>query len=341
MAYILEKFESLHAKYPSTMGRSYALLAAFSQASVTIFMKATSKNVHIVSILPVQATIATCVCFMIFGAVGDSMYNPDPSLTGALMFRAILGSANFSLFNYGMRVLPIQKFIVLCNTMPIWVVVISPFLLNEYPNRILLAMLAVSCIGIVIMVDPGLVLPESMLPAGTIDSQEKDYSSFLLLIPVLGALMGACISIFLKKFAGRITTGQNACFFLSFTCFFSGLSATITNVPQNERISNISDIVLVGLGGCSVLGFQTFLSLAVKYEKRASYVSLLINSQIIMAYTMDVIILGNSIKLLNVVGGAMIICASTAIALSKEEKSAEVKQATDDKIAYSPAPQHK
>ena len=332
---ILRTFELLHAKYPSTMGRSYALLAALSSASMTIVMKAISKDINFMSLMPVQAAIANVVCFIIFNASNDSMYNPDDKMTLALLFRGFLGSANFVLFSFGMRVLPLQKFIVLCNTMPIWVVVLSPFLLDEWPDKILVAMLVVSCAGIVIMVDPGLLLPEYLLPHGVIDSDEKEYSNFLLMIPIMGALVGAIISIFLKKFAGRISIGQNSTYFLAFTSFYAGLSASLSSIPPAEKLSSIHDIFFAGITGCFQLAYQTFFGLAIKYEKRASYVSLLINSQIIIAYAMDVILLGNSINLLNLIGGFMIICASAVIALSKDNPPVDLDQRVKDNICSS------
>lgn len=332
---VKDKIGYLHDNHPAAMGRSYALLAALSNASQTVAMKMVDKRFNIISILPVQVCIAA-ISIIVFGAVGDSMYNPDMGLTSALMIRGILGAFNYLLFCYGLRVLPVQKFIVLCNTMPVWVVILSPFILNEYPNRTLIAMLVISCLGIVIMVDPSLILPLSWLPESSRVNEAADYNKLLLIIPILGALVGASLSIFLRKFAGRISIGQNSSYFLTFMCFLTGITSNIIPVPEEESVSGVKEILKIGFVGICQVGFLTNLSLAVKYEKRASYVSLLINSQIIIAYALDVIILGNTIKFLNIVGGAMIIFSSVVIALSKDEMSAKEKTEIKDISSSSP-----
>lgn len=316
---VTEIMEGLHRDHPSSMGRLYALITAFCMAFMTICMKLISKSVYFLTILPVQYCIGSAFSFGIYGLLGMSMYNPDKEISFKLFLRGLLGSLGYCFLNLAFRLLPPQKTIVLSNTLSIWVVVLSPFFLNEYPNRTVVAMLFVSLLGIVIMVDPSLILPDSWIADSSAPGMQNqdDYEWYYLFLPLFTAFTGAAINIFLKKYSQRLTHAQNTGYFYLFSSIYAGLGSLYTDIPSSGRYFSMFDLLAMTGVAISQTGFQAFNALAFKYE-RAGIVSLLLNSQIVMGFAMDYFFVGNKVEMVNIGGAALVILATSIIALSRD-----------------------
>ena len=318
----------VHAAHPSMAGRTYALCAGMCNALLAIFMKFVSKGVPFTATVGVQSAMAVLALTSVYGSLGESPFPANRALDLALFLRGLLGSFLFMGFNLGLKLLPAPKFMVLNNTTSIWVVLLAPFFLKEYPNRTILAMVLLSFLGIVLLVDPSLLLPAAALPdsarAAPADTAPPLY---YYLLPLSTGLGGAGVGIFLKAYAGRITAYQNAFYFLAFCAFYGGLFRIALPSQYSGATPTGKDLVLMGLTGVCGVSFQIFLSLATKFEHRASIVSVLLNSQIVFTYVLDFLVLGNPVDAVNCIGGAVVIFCAVVITFSKEAASSQKAQA--------------
>ena len=128
------------------------------------------------------------------------------------------------------------------------------------------------------------------------------------------------MNIYLKAFAGRITPFQNVYFFAIFLAFYTGLAQIV--VPRDlttEQKMTTADILLTALQDLFIIGYQYLVARASKLESRASIVGMLLNSQVLFAYILDIIVLGHAIDIYNVVGGVIVVVAAVVIAFSREK----------------------
>lgn len=319
----------LHEAHPSAVGRGYALLAGLSNALLAILMKFVSKGVPFTYTVTVQAATAITAVVAFYGAArGESPYPGDKQLDLALFLRGLMGSGLFMGFNLGLILLPAPNFMVINNTTSIWVVLLAPFFLNEYPNATILSMVLLSFLGIVLLVDPSFVLPASLLPDKLQAAPETRIPLYYYLLPLSTGIGGAGVNIFLKAFASRITVFNNAFYFLIFCAFYGGLlRATLPSQYAGTKPTG-ADLMLMAVTGVCGICFQIFLSLATKFEHRASIVSVLLNSQVVFTFLMDFLVLGNPVDGINCLGAVIVIFCAVVITFSKE--AASKKDATED-----------
>lgn len=330
-ALISSRLDYLHTHHSSTMGRSYALTTAFCNAFMTICMKLIAKDVHFLTILPVQYCVGSIFSFAVYGYLRVSVFNSDADVSNKLFLRGLFGGLGYCLLNLAFRLLPPQKTIVLTNTLSVWVVILSPIFLNEYPNRMVIAMLFVSLLGIVIMVDPSLLLPDSWIQdssTGT-STSEEDYEWYYLFLPLISAFSGASISVLLKAYAGKITPAQNTGYFYIFGSIYAGLACLKTDIRAEGRLFSLTDLLAMAGVAISQTGYQTFNALAFQYEQ-AGIVSLLLNSQIVMGFAMDYMVIGNPVKTVNLVGAVLVITATSVIAMSKDDVKTDAAKQKDE-----------
>ena len=232
----------------------------------------------------------------------------------------MFGSFLFIGFQLALHLLPPQKVVVLQNMQSVWTVFIAPFFFNEYPNCLIASMVAASLAGVIILVDPSMILPASLYsPKPT---TEAAYPTYYYLIPVFTSFVAVGTNTYLKLFAGRINAFQNVFFFILFASLVNGLCINLSFFQVPARVSlGVSDVACLVVSGISVSLFQIFLCLANKYERRASIIGVLLNSQIVFTFVLDTLIRGTPVETNNIVGGLIVIIASAAIGLSKEKAS--------------------
>ena len=148
--------------------------------------------------------------------------------------------------------------IVINNMQSVWTVLLAPFFLKEYPNCLVISMIAMTLFGVVLLVDPTFILPDSLYSA-PVQSSNNDYGKIPLyyyIIPILTGVSAACVAIYLKMFSGRITVYQNLFFFLTFASFYVGLCSNISFFGQtNEYKPSFKDIFFLGVAGLCVAFF--------------------------------------------------------------------------------------
>ena len=158
------------------MGRFYALICALSSGLLPIFMKCISKNVNFFTIITIQNALGTFLCLAIARKTGETIYHPETTISNFLLLRGLFGGSLFLFFNYGMRHLPPQVMVVLNNTLLSWVVILSPFIIGQYPDTKIICFLVVSFLGVIVMAYPSLILPDSwVFPEGSTELPQNDY----------------------------------------------------------------------------------------------------------------------------------------------------------------------
>ena len=158
----------------------------------------------------------------------------------------------------------------------VWTVFVAPFFFNEYPNALIVAMVATSIFGVVLLVDPSMMLPASLYtPATAVDT--KTTPMYYYLIPLFTSLVAVGANVYLKLFAGRIDAFQNVFFFIVFASLVNGLCTNFDFFEMPASITlTLSDLGCLVASGISVSLYQISISLASKYEKRASIIDVLL-----------------------------------------------------------------
>ena len=90
--------------------------------------------------------------------------------------------------------MPPQEFVVLNNTNSLFVVLLGPFLLQEWPTKKILVLVLISFLGILLVVNPGL------LGLGVLKTVEQDVSFYGYMCALASGLGSAGVTLFLKAF---------------------------------------------------------------------------------------------------------------------------------------------
>ena len=173
------------------VGRFYALMAGLSNALLAIFMKFVSKGIPFTWISIVQSVTALLSIVAVYGSQGESPYPGCRKLDLALFLRGLGGSFLFMGFNLGLILLPASTFMVLGNTYSIWMVLLAPFFLKEYPNATIISMVLLSFLGIVLLIDPSFVLPASLLAEKYRIAAQTRTPLYYYIMPLATSLGGA------------------------------------------------------------------------------------------------------------------------------------------------------
>ena len=148
--------------------------------------------------------------------------------------------------------------IVINNMQSVWTVLLAPYFLKEYPNCLVISMIAITIFGVVLLVDPNLLLPASLYepPVVSANNEYAHIPLYYYLIPVSTGISAACVAIYLKVFSSRITVYQNLFFFMIFGNFYVGMCSNIHYFSQtNEVKPSIKDIICLTVAGLCVAFF--------------------------------------------------------------------------------------
>ena len=312
--YLKEKVGEYHEHHPCMVGRFYALSAGLANASVVVILKFIQPGLHFSAIISIQSISALCFMFMLYMRPGSGVYSKIPRINTLLLLRGLSGFVLMSLFNLGIQLLPASSFIVIHNTQSIWTVLLAPFLLKEYPNKQLVALVLISFVGLILLVKPTILLPTSLyedLHAA------PDFPVYYYIVPLTTGLGVALTGMFLKAFSKEISSYQNAYHFLCVGSMSNGL-VRIYKVSSETVHLSMYDVIVIALSGAGTIGFQVAISLAFKYEKRVAITNTLLNSQVVFAYMMQFFLLSTPLDVINCVGGAILIICAVLITLTKE-----------------------
>lgn len=338
LEYARDKIDHFHENHPNMSGRFYAIIAGFSVGVQAIIAKFITKGVAFTITCGIQSIAGFVVLLLIFAGRNEPPLPKDEKSQNAVFLRGFVGSLLLIIFNLGMRILPAPQFMVLHNTSSIWVVILGPFLLSEYPNRTIVAMVVLSFVGVALLIDPSFILPASLVSAKHGSEGKDAIPLYYFIVPMITGIGTACVGIFLRAFAKTVTTYQNAFHFLVFAAFYSGLFRIGLPRSANEVDPTVFDYFMMSLIGVSAAAFQFLYSLAAKLEPRASILSMLLNSQVVFAYVMDFLILGNPVDTINCVGGSIVVLCAVVIGFSKEAISSNKVQLTGEPQAESRSP---
>ena len=316
---LLTAFDEVHTKYPSYCGRVYAFGMALSNACAVVVVKFVDKRVSFGTVGSLQGAISFALSVALYSRTQQA-WPSKPLASTALFIRGFIGGFLGIMFIMAVKLVPAQKNIVLMNTAPIWVVILSIYFLNDYPNKLILAMVASIFLGVILLIYPSLIIPSSWLSSPQVGS-DQDIPIYYYIFPLLAGFSGACVTIFLKVFSKDLTVYSNSIAYFIFLAFWMGLASTLFTVDQDSLRPSIKDCLFIFLFGFACVMFQLNLTLATRYEKRMSIVAMIGNSQILIAYVMDYFLLGNRVELINAIGGLIVAGSTITIAFTKESIS--------------------
>ena len=319
----MERFKTaiaeLHSSHPNACGRVYSLIVAFGSAGQVIAVKFVNKKLSFAIIGSFQGSIGFIITYLIYGR-SQNPYPHDAMLNTGLFLRGLLGASVNILFTLALKILPAQKNILLINTSSMWVILFGIYFLKEYPNLLILSMAALIFLGVVLLIDPGLILPGSWVSSPQVGS-DKVFPIYYYLMPVAAGFGAAGVTTFIKANAGKITPYMNTYWFFLFANFWMGVSMLFMSLTEESAQPSLKDIFFISLMSIGGNLCQICLPLATRYEKRISIVSMFASTQIVFTYLFDYLLFGNAIEAINVLGGIIIVLATLTIAFSKESQT--------------------
>ena len=220
------------------------------------------------------------------------------SINKLLIARAVVGTTGVGLSYYGLSLIPLSDASVLSQFYPVFTGILATLCLGEkYEKSQLLAAL-VCCVGVIFIMQPPFIFGASS-QGNPIDSYHRLLGSGVLLF---AGLTTSLVEIILKKVGSKTNAGLT-------TLVFGGIATvigTIFSLFQGfVQFQFIHVFWFLGLGGLSflaqVLKNRAFVIGVPGRVSNMSYFG------IIVAFLLDIFVMGNEVKPLSLVGGMCIL----------------------------------
>jgi len=152
----------------AVLGRLFMLIVAFEKAFEYTMLKFTNRNITGPEFAVFQLTV-TFIVIVLFGFFKKEELFPwkDKRRQNILLARALISGNNYYItrqatyvivYNIAARELSVHSMVVLLNTNSIWVLVLYTTIHRELPSLLECMMILGSIIGIILIVDPALIL---------------------------------------------------------------------------------------------------------------------------------------------------------------------------------------
>jgi len=224
-----------------------------------------------------------------------------------LFLLGLLQAATMLFYFFSVKNTTVSISVLLLYTAPIYVIILSPFILNEPITRHSLSALILSIIGVLLIIRP--------------DSVFQDMGNMYILGLGAGLISGlfyACM-IMVSRYLSDCYTGTAQATWVTMIILVIFLPYS-TSVSYEVLLDNLYLLILIGLLPTAAGSILYFNSLMRIKAQNASIIGLLEPlSAVIFAF----IILGQSISMTTLVGGLLIL--SSTLILSTEQKHITAK----------------
>lgn len=225
-----------------------------------------------------------------------------------LILRSILGCGSLILSYSSIKLIPLGDSQSIVFSSPVFISILGCLLLNEPCGVVQIIAVCATILGIFLISRPSFIFPHDGIPISP--ASDRTIGITMALCACIGAsLCFICIRRLQK------TSTSVVVFWYSFFCVIGGLTVSYINgtLALPAKPIEYGYLFICGLAGLIGQGLLTF---ALKIE-HAGPVSLARATEIIMAFSYQVIIVGESVSIYSIIGATIIGCSVILVAFHK------------------------
>ncbi|UCC73712.1 MAG: DMT family transporter [Gemmatimonadota bacterium] len=279
------------------LGVRFILASTLFFSLMSVLVKLAGQGLPVQEIVFARAVVSLVLGYWLVRRAGIPMWG---SRRWILVLRGLLGFAAMSCFYFALTRLPIAEATVLHFTSPLWTALLAALLLSEPVTRRILASIAVSFAGVLLITRPGFLFGSA---AARID-----------LMGVGAALLGAMLA------AGAYVTVREASktehpLVIVFYFPLVMIPATVPFWSSFQLPQGWEWLVLFGVGVSTQIG-QVFLTRGLGLEPAARAMTVGY-SQIVLVAIWGIIFFEEYLDFWGAVGSLLVIAGTLAVALSR------------------------
>ena len=317
----IDKYQTKHAHIS---GKVLAILGAIVITLQTFVNRAYSKKINSLQLVHHQMIFQVVAGWFINKALrGDDLFPVDRSRINLLLFRAIFGAIGFPAHLIGTILISPQLFTVLYNSNMIFAIILSIYFMGIMPSWRIACLVVVYILGVVVMVIPGIV------GLTTTQTNSDDFRLWTIVFPITSGFCGACITILLMKYSDQISVLQNLFWFAFSGVLVGGLGFSTSKAEPPSEAFSLGEYFLLPLSALMMVGSQSLVAMACRYEKRAAIITPIISSSILLTFFFDVFVMHAAFETVNFVG-SLVVFGSLVLIIVNRDMPATVKQANDN-----------
>ena len=282
---------------------AWMALAATLFGIMNLFARLSSEHAHWTVVAAVRALIGALV------AIGIARARGVPAIVvggRAMWLRSLFGTAAMACSFYALtsRYLPLADSVTLNNTTPLFLALLSPYLLRESGGLRVAIAIPISMVGVVLIVRPPFLFGDAHRAAYFADAAGLvSYHAALApaSIALVGALCSAIAMLSLRRAAVGETPEAIAAHFSIVAFVVHGILALI--LADAPSLRSVPFMILAGLSaGCAQVAMTRSYGL-----ERASRVSGIAYLQVVVGATFGALVLQEPLALGAVAGIAMVV----------------------------------
>ena len=150
-------YKKLEEKYPSTLGRIYAVFSAIS-ASLLFYSIKTTKKMEKLDLMLLRGVLNIILCHYLFKIKQPTLWPSDPSRKTALIFRLLIAGLAGMCLILGTPLVDVQIFTVILSLSNPFTVIFERIRGKQHSTLTWLYSIG-AFIGVVICINPGLFGP--------------------------------------------------------------------------------------------------------------------------------------------------------------------------------------
>ncbi|KAM3129269.1 hypothetical protein pb186bvf_018648 [Paramecium bursaria] len=306
----LEYLEDHHSK---TIPLYYMLLSSFLNASNTLLSKQLP-GVPTEEQLFIRAIVMLTINSTFISTQKLDVYRPNINLTMKLILRSIVGCIGTLLFYKSLKYLPLSEGVVLYRTSPLWTTIMSIAYLKKEKFGLSLMVFIVTClVGITLIAQPPF-LSQIIYGVNTISHEHHLLGVGLV---ILGSMLSSCVQILINSMASEV----HQIIILQYFSFISLMVPVATLFIQSKQliIPDQKEMVILIMIGLTAYFSQLLMNRA--YMKgNLSEVSMIGQTQVLFSYLFDILLLGQQINFLSILGGIFIVSTLVSMVIRKSKK---------------------
>lgn len=253
-------------------------------------------------------------CYLLvnqFKIFKNDYYPKERKTRDVLIIRGFLASVSATLYYLSARSTPIEVFSVIARLNAILVAFFNFFILGHKVKPSVIAACFLAFTGLYLILDPKL-----MILSGKKFQGDVTLFGFIM---CLSYLLSISISrIYLIKVSNLLTNFNNIFYVNMALLIFGCLNSVISNEKIfDEQFFELKNFFVVILNSVSSFFVQYCMASAFRLEKDGTKVNLLVNSQILISYFIDIVFLKSEFVFLRVCGAILVLSCIFFILINK------------------------
>eukprot|EP00644_Phytophthora_capsici_P005888 jgi/Phyca11/97407/e_gw1.2.371.1 len=235
----------------------------------------------------------------------------EPRYRGLLLFRCIVGTVGVNIQFYAMSKMVLTDAVVIILTSPIFTFFLGAAFLGEKINRIDLLAGITSFLGVMFVTRPAFLFPPD------INTVAKQVPPLAVYCAIGGSLTSAVVYTLLRRLSKVDPLITIHYFFVFGTCT-SIMTLLLLGVSLTVPFEFTFLFAIFGSGFFSFIG-QIFMTMGFQIEK-AGIVSVMRYFDVVFVVAMDVLILGETVNILSLLGAGIIMAGVSMIVLRRSRE---------------------